>query len=102
MEFTFQWFWIIKLFVFGLTMAASWQFGKAIAKKEKQLQWGIITAILFIFFVMVPIKMEQSNLNIVHQQEIGKTEQAKILPAMVKDNSFNEATKDAQTIKVVE
>lgn len=95
MELTFQWFWLVQLVLF---LAVAYSIYRSYKAEFKSKKWHIIVAILLILGIVQPIKMEQSNLGVVHQQETSNIEQSKALPEMVVDTSFKEAVKAKKEI----
>ena len=85
MEITIAWFWLVKL---GATLVVIYAEYIAFYKhKFKNTLYNIIAAILLILSVVQPFKLEPTTKQVNAQQSI-KIEQAKVLPPLVKDESF--------------
>ena len=88
MEFTFAWFWIVKL---GLATIVVWVAYKAVYTHKFQSKgWNIFAGILLLLSFVSPVKLNPTT-DRSHTMQSAAIEQAKVLPPMAKDNSFKQS-----------
>lgn len=94
MELTFQWFWLIKVVLLGLTLFTAYKAYKT-ANTTKKIwnKWTTISFILIILLYIAPVKMDVGTKS---QTDYANTqiEQSKVLPAKQVDNSFDKAVNE--------
>lgn len=88
MEFMIAWFWLVKVILmfimaFVLYKAVKWNF--------KSKLWNILSIIVLVLAMITPLKIvpETDKVNTLQNSQI---EQSKVLPEMVKDESFKKST----------
>lgn len=91
MELTFQYFWLLKLALFMVTIYIAYLAIYVKKFKNKILNFSLVCLILFAY--MMPVKMNPTT-NAISNSYNAQVEQIhKELPEKITDNSFEESTK---------
>lgn len=95
MEFTFTYFWAIKLVV--LSTIAFFGYKSAYQHKFRSTLWNVLFGIMVLLGLFNPIKLQPTTDNVTRYQNV-LIEQHKVLPPMVRDNTFSDNSESVQHI----
>ena len=89
MELVIHWFWLVKLATLLIALFVGYK--AFITHRNNSVKWNIAALVTAILMVVSPVKMAPTIQPVIRTMDMQIDNRHTALPAMVVDNSFNEA-----------